>query len=411
MSGASQMIVNLKSQVLNRFSDCFFWILLIAFLLIPFGAARAAKGEAAGFISSRIIQVGPLREIKYLSVAAKVAKDGDTVEVDAGDYPRDVAVWTQNNLIVRAIGGRVRLLADGAAAEEKAIWVVRGGTMRVEGFDFEGARVKDKNGAGIRLEKGFLTIFNCRFLNNENGVLTGGLADSTLDIINSEFGNNGAGDGQSHNLYVGAIGRLSVTGSYFHHAKIGHLLKSRAAINDIRYNRLTDEIGGRASYELEFPDGGVAYVVGNIIQQSSTTDNPHLISYGAENYRWAKNEIYLVNNTLVDLRPNNGVFFRVKPGRVRIQAVNNLLIGKGSLEMAGEGLYRNNLNVDFDEFVRANREDFRIASNSPLIGRGVVPDAAGNVDLRPSLEYWHPRSTRRPTTKSFSPGAMQTVGP
>lgn len=361
--------------------------------------------------SAEVIKVGPQREIRYLSVAAKVAKEGDIIEVDAGDYPRDVAVWTQHRLTLRAIGGRVRLLADGASAEGKAIWVMRGGTISIEGFDFEGARVNDRNGAGIRLEKGQLKIVDCRFIDNQNGILTSGNADSTLEIVNSEFGNNGAGDGQGHNLYVGAIARLTVSGSYFHHARLGHLLKSRAAVNDIRYNRLTDEIGGRASYELEFPNGGVAYVVGNIIQQSSTTDNPHLISYGAENYRWPKNEIHLINNTLVDLRPFGGVFLRVKPGQVNIQAVNNLLIGKGKLEKAGEGRYQNNLNVDFDDFVKANREDYRLASSSRLIGRGLMPEAAGDVELMPRFEYWHPRSTRRAAGNTISPGAMQTVGP
>ena len=54
----------------------------------------------------------------------------------------------------------------------------------------------------------------------------------------------------------GPFAVLKVTGSYFHHAKSGHLLKSRAAKNLIFYNRLTDEIGGTASYELEFPNGG-----------------------------------------------------------------------------------------------------------------------------------------------------------
>lgn len=360
----------------------------------------------------RTIKVGDKREIKNLSVAASVAKDGDSIEVDAGDYPRDVAVWTQNNLTVKAVGGRARLLAEGAAAEEKAIWVVRGGAITVEGFDFEGARVKDHNGAGIRLEKGRLKVRDCRFIDNENGILTGGNADTTLDIENSEFGNNGAGDGRSHNLYVGAIARLNVTGSYFHHARVGHLLKSRAAVNDIRYNRLTDEIGGRASYELEFPSGGVAYVIGNIIQQSSTTQNPNIVSFGAENYQGPKNEIYLVNNTLVDLRPQNGVFLNVRPGNVKILAINNLLIGKSTLDSAGQGGdYRNNFNVDYDEFVKATREDFRLAGNSRLIGKALLPDAVGEVELKPRMEYSHPRSTRRLGNQRLSPGAMQSTGP
>ena len=65
--------------------------------------------------------------------------------------------------------------------------------------------------------------------------------------------------------YVGKIDKLTVNGSYFHHARVGHLLKSRAAQNHVFYNRLTNEEGGRASYELGFPSGGLAYVVGNWI--------------------------------------------------------------------------------------------------------------------------------------------------
>lgn len=385
-----------------------FALILAMFMLMP---TCSAQGTVAGAGEQRAIQVGEGREIRNISAAAQIAKSGDTIEVDAGDYPRDVAVWTQDNITIRAVGGRVRLQAEGISAEGKAIWVVRGGAITVEGFDFAGAKVRDRNGAGIRLEKGQLKVRDCRFIDNQNGILTGGNAEATLDIENSEFANNGAGDGRSHNLYVGAIARLSVTGSYFHHALAGHLLKSRAAVNDIRYNRLTDEIGGRASYELEFPDGGVAYVVGNIIQQNSTTENPNIVSYGAENYRWPKNEIYLVNNTLVDLRPHSGVFLRVRPGNVKILAVNNLLIGQGKLDEAGQGDYENNFNVDFDEFVKAAREDFRLSSASRLVGRAVTLQAAGAVDLMPRFEYGHPRSTRRPQQGRISPGAMQSVGP
>lgn len=82
---------------------------------------------------------------------------------------------------------------------------------------------------------GHLVVRNSTFTNNENGILTGSDKESILEIENCEFGNNGFGDGRSHNLYVGAIKRLSVTGSYFHHARVGHLLKSRAAENHIFY--------------------------------------------------------------------------------------------------------------------------------------------------------------------------------
>jgi len=282
---------------------------------------------------------------------------------------------------------------------------VRGGAMAVQGFDFVGAKVADKNGAGIRFEKGQLSIKDCTFTDNENGILTSGDKDAELLIENSEFGNNGFGDGFSHNLYVGAIKKLTVTGSYFHHAKVGHLLKSRAAENHIFYNRLTDETGGRASYELEFPNGGLAYVVGNHIQQGSQTENPTMISFGAEGYKWPHNELYLVGNTLADDRPSNGKWLAVKPVEaskpvaVVVKAMNNLLVGTGGLDAGVDAKQaivdiRNNLNVDWDVFVQASRQDYRLANPAKPPLKPLDPGTANGVDLTPKREYVHPRQTR-----------------
>ena len=370
------------------------------------GAGLLAVHPVTALEPGRVIEVGAQRTVKTLSAASLMAKDRDIIEVDGGDYLGDVAVWTQNDLTLRAKNGRARLIAQGASAESKGIWVIRCGKVTVEGFDFVGAAVSDRNGAGIRFEKGNLKVENCRFLENENGILTGSDADSALEILNSEFGNNGFGDGQSHNLYVGAIGVLKVTGSYFHHAKVGHLLKSRASKNLIFYNRLTDEIGGTASYELEFPSGGVAYVMGNLIQQSSTTENPNIISFGAEGFRSQSNRLYLVNNTLVDMRPQGGQFLRVRGG-ASVVAINNLLVGKSTLESGAAGDYRNNFNVDLDEFVLAVREDFHLRPGSKLIGKAVMVDAVDGVGLRPTAEYKHPRSIRALKGGALSPGAMQ----
>jgi len=165
-----------------------------------FGASLLLVRPVAALEPGRVIEVGPQRTVKTASEASHLAKDGDVIEIDAGNYFGDVAVWTQNNLTLRAKNGRARLIAQGQSAESKGIWVVRGGKVNIKGFDFVGATVSDNNGAGIRFEKGDLSIDNCRFLDNENGILTGGDANSTLEISNSEFGNNGYGDGKSHNL-------------------------------------------------------------------------------------------------------------------------------------------------------------------------------------------------------------------
>jgi hypothetical protein len=118
----------------------------------------------------------------------------------------------------------------------------------------------------------------------------------------------------------------------------GHLIKSRARESSIRYNLLVDGAGGSASYELEFPNGGLAWVIGNIIGQSPTTDNRDLVSYGAEGQRWPDNALYLAHNTLVDDRLG-GRFLRVwtdrMPPATEVWAINNLLVGHTRVHAAG----------------------------------------------------------------------------
>lgn len=57
------------------------------------------------------------------------------------------------------------------------------------------------------------------------GLLTNNDSATVLEVENSEFAYNQRPDGHDHNLYVGRIARLSVTGSYLHYAQIGHLLR------------------------------------------------------------------------------------------------------------------------------------------------------------------------------------------
>ncbi len=137
--------------------------------------------------------------------------------------------------------------------------------------------------------------------------------------------------------------------------------------NHILYNRLTDEVDGRASYELEFPNGGIAYVIGNLIEQSKTTENPNMVSFGAEGYKHPANELYLINNTLIDRRVESGYFLAIRPGFNVVKAWNNLLLGKRPLNTGGiDGEFINNPNVTEDSFVMADRNDFRIRRESPL---------------------------------------------
>ncbi|MCZ4313792.1 hypothetical protein O4H66_10315 [Comamonadaceae bacterium G21597-S1] len=376
--------------------------------LVKYSDCRASASDAAG-LATPVLHVGPSRETRTLADAARIARPGTTIEVDPGNYHADVAVWLHDNVTLRAPRGRARLVAHGAAAEGKGIWVVRANGMRVEGFDFEGCRVPSRNGAGIRLDRGSLHVKDCSFRFNEMGLLTNNDPGTSLMVEDCEFAHNLRPDGHNHNLYAGQIARLTVVGSYFHHAHVGHLLKSRARMNRIFYNRLIDEPGGTASYELEFPNGGVAHVVGNLIGQNPETENAHLISFGAEGLKWPRNELQLIHNTLLNPLATGGVYLRVAGGADTIVARNNLLLGTGTLESAGAGDYRNNLHAQAQDFAQADAFDLRLRSDSELIGKLMPLADATEAEMTPDREYVHPRSTRAFRGTPHNPGAQQST--
>jgi hypothetical protein len=294
--------------------------------------------------------------------------------------------------------------------------VIHGDNILIENVGFSGARAHDLNGAGIRHQGKKLTVRDSFFDGNEMGVITWNNDATELRIIRSEFCANATAEQHKqtdpgHQIYVGAIARFELRDSYIHHGAFGHLVKSRARENHIYNNRLTDEINGRASYELEFPNGGLAYVVGNIIQQSTGTDNGKIIFYGAEGYRWPQNELYLVNNTLVDDRPMGGRFLTVRPGPVKLKVVNNLILGKRSRYGAIPDDSSANYTVSWSDVAFAQREDYRLKVGSSLLGKALDPGFANGLPLALKREYVHPLSSRPLEGAPILPGALQQLAP
>ena len=384
---------------------------------VPVGAQSdtGIQSPTAGHnTAGRVLRVGPQREWRSIAAAAQQARAGDTIEVDPGDYIADVAVWNLERLTIRAVGGRARLIAAGASAEGKAIWVIRRGVMVVENFDFIGTRVRDRNGAGIRFESGHLTVINCVFIGNQMGILTNNDPAAELVVENSEFDSGGPDEPRSHNLYVGAIAKLTVQGSYFHHGKGGHLLKTRAAQSHILYNRLTDEAGGTASYELEFPNGGVAVVVGNLIVQGAQSPNAAIISYGVEGYRWPQNRLVLAYNTIINERAAGVRFLFVQPGDRQVGAVNNVLAGGTApagaslLNLAAPDVERNTVRAERGDFVNAAAFDYRLAKHALWLA--VPGQYGGGNALWPQREYVHPRGSRAlPAGLTIQAGAFHSL--
>ncbi len=361
--------------------------LLACALLVSAGLqSNVTYSQASG----RTLQVGPTRKLKTPSQAAAAAKNGDTIEIDAGLYSGDVATWTRNDLTIRGVGGRAHLDAHGRNAQGKGIWVIQGANTTIENVEFSGAKVPDQNGAGIRQEGPGLTLRNCYFHDNENGILTGANLSSDIVIENSEFARNGFGDGQTHNIYIGTVRSFTLRYSYSHLAKIGHLVKSRAQTNYILYNRLTDETG-TASYEIDLPAGGRSYIIGNLIQQSPTTDNETIISFAEEGGRNAVQELYVVNNTIVNDYAEGGIFVHISGLPSAALLVNNLFIGPGTV-LQGQGTQKTNLATRNAQLVNQAEYDYHLAKGSPAINKGTRPGTAARYDLTPLYEYVHPLS-------------------
>jgi hypothetical protein len=252
--------------------------------------------------------------------------------------------------------------------------------------------VPDKNGAGIRLEADNLTIRNCSFLNNENGVLTANSGRGTIRIENSIFGYNGSGDGYSHNIYIGLAEKFELRGSYIHHARAGHNIKTRARNNTIEYNYISDGVDGESSYLVDLPDGGVAILLGNVLEQGPSAHNSTMVSYGAEGLGESVNALFLINNTFVNHR-HSGIFLGLKRSPAESLIANNIFAGRGksieNLRPAQGNLFKEKL-----RFLDPSAGDFRLEASSPVLDQGIASRTLQNRGLLPIYEYVHPAQTR-----------------
>jgi hypothetical protein len=348
-----------------------------------------------------------------LEAALHRAGDGDRIELLAGEHSGQVGVITQRQLTLVGVGGRTVLLAAGRSAEGKAILVVRDGDVRIENLEFRGTRVPDGNGAGIRFERGRLQVVRCAFFDNQMGLLSANFGDAELSVQDSEFGAAPAGRALPHLLYVGRIARFTLTGSRFSGGLEGHLVKSRARVNHVRYNQLVDGPLGRASYELEFPNGGLAYVVGNVIGQSPATGNSTIVSFGAEGAADDRPQgLFLVNNTLINDGAQPAIFVRVHEVKlnqaVEQRLLNNLFVGVGAVDPGWLDARHGNHAVPLSMLQGAEGGHYGLRADAQLRGQGVAPGEAGGVDLRPVAEFVPPAGTRAQAPLGrWSPGAYQ----
>ena len=81
-------------------------------------------------------QVGSAHTYIMPSQVSALVQNGDTVDIDAGNYPSDVCRWQANNILLRGVGGYAQLESNGLSWGDKAIWVIQGNNCVVEWIEF-----------------------------------------------------------------------------------------------------------------------------------------------------------------------------------------------------------------------------------------------------------------------------------
>jgi hypothetical protein len=359
-------------------------IAVVAALVIV--TAPAALPAAA---AARVLRVGPDQRFARPCQAIAQAHAGDTIQIDARgnhSYRGDVCAWSTNHLTIIGVHGRAHIDAAGANSEGKAVWVIAGDDTTIENVELSGARVPDQNGAGIRQEGAGLTVEHSVLDHNQEGILAGDNSASNIVIDSSVFADNGAGDGFSHNLYINHIRSFTLRNSYSTDAHVGHLVKSRAARNYILYDRLTGE-RGTDSYELDLPNGGLSYVIGTVLQQGPSTQNPNMLAYGEEGSLNPDSHLYAVNDTFVNDLGQGAAMLVGSEVRAPVLAENDLSTGSPVfVAQPGARVRRDCLTAD-PRFIGAARHDYRLRASSPCRHAGRRPGSAQGFSLAPRFQY------------------------
>jgi hypothetical protein len=255
-----------------------------------------------------VLTVGADEEYATIAAAIAAASSGDTIDVNAGTYVVGDLKISQD-LTLAAVGGTVDVVAPPTVDKvnvAKGLFIVGTDTstpdVTIEGFSFSGAKAGGSNGAGIRYQSGNLTLVDDSFSNNQDGILATPFVSGTgtIDVNDCVFDHNGAGDGQSHNIYIGYINTFVMTNSISEDAVVGHEVKSRAENNTIENNQIIDGPTGTASYSINLPNGGNDIIQGNTIEKGPDASTPIAIFIGGPMLPYADSNVVIQGNTIIN---------------------------------------------------------------------------------------------------------------
>lgn len=279
-------------------------VAFIAMAVITAGLAAPHRVHAApAHCGGHRLCVGPGERFATLGAAVAAARPGDVIELKAGTYHETVRI-NEARVTVRGMGGRAHIDCAGLKpVENKACILITGNGVTLDNLEISGAVVSRAAGAnGACVRNGRNASFTLRRVvchGSQEGVLTSG-GDIVIDA--SQFYGNGW-NGLTHNVYFNNCARVTVRGSIFRDAHVGHEFKSRCANTTIIDSVFRSTKGSR---DLDIPDGGNVLVEGSTIAKAAGTQNRQLIGFTAESCRHP-GDMVLKDDRIINADPHGEI--------------------------------------------------------------------------------------------------------
>ncbi len=238
-----------------------------------------SEPEGKRLCSKNALCVGLGQAYPTLAAALAAAQAGDLIEVVGGLY-RETAKITVPRVTVRGIVGQPHFDCTGMAlSEDKACLLLAADGIVLENLEISGADLPESlgaNGACIRNDgQASFTLRQIVCHSSQNGVLSSG---GVISVENSEFFDNGWTD-RTHNVYFGGSCRVTVHGSTFRDARIGHEFKSRCLKTTIADSTLRSSKGSR---NIDISDGGETLVYRTTLIKTMGAENHEIIAFAPE---------------------------------------------------------------------------------------------------------------------------------
>lgn len=230
--------------------------------------------------------VGSLKE------AAAKLRDGSLLEIGSGIYTAPLVIRANKARVI----GRGHVVFEGALAEGKATFVVKGNDTTLENIECRKVTARDGNGACVRLEGHNLTLEHVYFHSSQQGLLTGGKPGDV--VIRHSFLERLGNGGRAHGIYQGG-GTLAIDRSYVLGSKSeGHEVKSRAARTTITRSVIAS-LTGNDSRLIDISNGGLVSITDCTLQQGPNSANLDMIGYALEKSRHKENSLVIQRNVII----------------------------------------------------------------------------------------------------------------